>query len=684
MKMLTQVLFVFLIVSVGQAAPVYVDAEGGAGGNTVRASDGHVDAWWTSATAPDGLWGRRTGFANNPNFELGTPDNDIFEASGTGSEQEDAVLIVTTITDLNPGSMYRVDVVFWSSTSQNWSIRAGFDSETSRFYDRLGADGATAGTPTEKTEGDRAEYTGFVGYAEADQNGQIKVYINDKPSDSSQGGWYDRTWYDGLLVEKFSVASDPTPPDDPAGENPVPVTEDLSWTVLDSNVEYIDLYLGTENEPNLALKPQYKKLDFEEVSTLSLPYDPGTLEYETVYYWRIDTYEPNTLPGGTGSLRAVGPVWSFVTVPEAPVVSPVVPAYTAVEGDGTVDVQMSAAGINIESYAWYKLGDPDPLPDDEKYDGVSTNTLTIHDVVPADEGYYYCIGSNAAGSDSSINEETGQGAGRLLTYRLMSYYPMEVVSVVGDETITPDVVGDYDLVLTGDDAVVGIPTLDTNVPDPAVGSYSLRFDNDGTNDPNGQYAVLAAGVADYEDLTLAAWITWNGGANWQRILDFGNNTSEYLFLSPISGGGNLRFAITTGGGGSEQRVETAPMPVEQWVYVAVTLRGDTARLYVNGELIQTNTGVTLDPMDIRPTLNYLGKSQFDDPYFNGLIDDLKIYNYARTTEQIALDYLAVRGDWICNNELTLPYDFDGDCRIGLSDFAIFADTWLQSNRIYAP
>jgi hypothetical protein len=60
-----------------------------------------------------------------------------------------------------------------------------------------------------------------------------------------------------------------------------------------------------------------------------------------------------------------------------------------------------------------------------------------------------------------------------------------------------------------------------------------------------------------------------------------------------------------------------------------------------------------------------------------------VYNYARTTEQIAQDYLAVRGDWVCNYELyDLPFDFDGDCRVGLADFAMFAEAWLDSYRIY--
>ena len=40
-----------------------------------------------------------------------------------------------------------------------------------------------------------------------------------------------------------------------------------------------------------------------------------------------------------------------------------------------------------------------------------------------------------------------------------------------------------------------------------------------------------AGVA----FSFAAWIRWNGGANWQRIFDFGNSTTHYMFLTPNVG-----------------------------------------------------------------------------------------------------------------------------------------------------
>jgi autotransporter-associated beta strand protein len=164
-----------------------------------------------------------------------------------------------------------------------------------------------------------------------------------------------------------------------------------------------------------------------------------------------------------------------------------------------------------------------------------------------------------------------------------------------------------------------------------------------TNGHNGQALVfdgantivtLPPNIANNNAFTFAAWINWSGGANWQRIFDFGNSTTHYLFLTPSSGSGTLRFAIKNGG--SEQIVETSGLAQNQWRHVAVTLSGNTARLYVNGVLAAQNTSLSITPASFSPRVNFLGESQFiADPLFSGLMDEVLITDYAMSAAQIA-------------------------------------------------
>ncbi|MDQ0060495.1 hypothetical protein J2T14_002667 [Paenibacillus harenae] len=172
-------------------------------------------------------------------------------------------------------------------------------------------------------------------------------------------------------------------------------------------------------------------------------------------------------------------------------------------------------------------------------------------------------------------------------------------------------------------AVLGTPVY-------TEGKTGQAISLDGTDD----YVQLPSThtLAGNNEITLAAWVYWKGGNQWQRIFDFGNNTNQYLFLTPRSGNNTLRFAIKNGSG--EQMVQTSQLAVNQWVHVAVTLGENTAKLYVNGELKATNSSVTIKPSDFKPSVNYIGKSQWPDPLLNGLIDEFRVYNYVLSADEI--------------------------------------------------
>ena len=160
-----------------------------------------------------------------------------------------------------------------------------------------------------------------------------------------------------------------------------------------------------------------------------------------------------------------------------------------------------------------------------------------------------------------------------------------------------------------------------------VGTNSFVFDG------STRHVNLPSTIANFNQLTVATWVYWNGGAVWQRIFDFGNGTDQYLFLSPAASGAGLRFAIKNGG--AEQVLNAPALATGQWVHVAVTLGASSAQLYVNGSQVATSTGITIKPSDIKPAVNYIGKSQWPDPLFNGRIDDFRVYNHALSAAAVA-------------------------------------------------
>ena len=153
----------------------------------------------------------------------------------------------------------------------------------------------------------------------------------------------------------------------------------------------------------------------------------------------------------------------------------------------------------------------------------------------------------------------------------------------------------------------------------------------------GGNASLPTGiVSGLNDFTIAAWIKPTSLAAWARVFDFGTGTNDYMFLSPDAGATNkLRFAITTSGNTHEQVVDGPAITAGVWTHVAITLAGNTATLYVNGIAVGTNTGMTIHPTALGNTnQNYLGKSQFADPAYNGSIDDFRIYGLALSAAEV--------------------------------------------------
>jgi autotransporter-associated beta strand protein len=167
------------------------------------------------------------------------------------------------------------------------------------------------------------------------------------------------------------------------------------------------------------------------------------------------------------------------------------------------------------------------------------------------------------------------------------------------------------------------------------GIISNAIDFNGTNG----YVSLPQGMlTNLSDFTIATWVNPDSISMWSRIFDFGSGPTTNMFLTPRSGDGTVRFAITIGGGNNEQRIDgNAPLPAGTWTHVAVTFSGTLGTLYVNGSPVGTNSMMVLSPSTLGATTqNWIGRSQYSgDPYLNGRVDEFRIYNRALAPSEIS-------------------------------------------------
>lgn len=162
-----------------------------------------------------------------------------------------------------------------------------------------------------------------------------------------------------------------------------------------------------------------------------------------------------------------------------------------------------------------------------------------------------------------------------------------------------------------------------------------------TMNGSNEYVSLPGGiVSGLTSFSICAWFNLSAATTWSRIFDFGTGTTAFMFLTPNSSAGTLRFSITTGGSGPEQQMNAAALATGSWQQVAVTLTANMGILYVNGAQVAENASMTLNPASLGTTTqNWLGRSEFaGDPYLDGQIDNFRIYDRALTAAEVQTLY----------------------------------------------
>lgn len=154
---------------------------------------------------------------------------------------------------------------------------------------------------------------------------------------------------------------------------------------------------------------------------------------------------------------------------------------------------------------------------------------------------------------------------------------------------------------------------------------------------NGHVALPAGILKDVADFTLAVWVLQQRATPGNaRVFDFG--TSDITYLALLTSASTLRFASTgTSFFGEENVPAPAALATGRWVHLAVTRRGNTVTLYVDGQPAGTNAAAEFAPFQMGDTAqNWLGRAQYGgDPYLAGRLQDFRLYSGALSAAQVA-------------------------------------------------
>jgi len=134
-------------------------------------------------------------------------------------------------------------------------------------------------------------------------------------------------------------------------------------------------------------------------------------------------------------------------------------------------------------------------------------------------------------------------------------------------------------------------------------------------------------------MTLEAWVNPSTVSSvWRDVIYKGNDN---YYLEGTSDHSGAPDAGGTFGGANANAFGTTALPVNTWSHLALTYDGATLSLYVNGALVSSvaRTGAiatSTNPLQI-------GGDGLFGQNFNGLIDEVRIYNTALTAAAIQTD-----------------------------------------------
>jgi chitodextrinase len=417
--------------------------------------------------------------------------------------------------------------------------------------------------------------------------------------------------YSAIATATTPAAPDTTPPSAPTGLAPTVVDSgriDLAWTASSDNVGVTGYRV--ERCPGASCT------NFTEVGTpTGTTFSSTGLAAGTTYRFRVRAVDAATNFSGYSTIvNAATPA-----VPDTAAPSDPTGLVATANGSGQVDLTWTASSDNV-GVTGYRV---------ERCQGAGCTSFTQ-------------VGTPTGTSFS----DTGLGASTTYRYRVrasdaalnLSGYSGIAEATTGATSPTPPgLVGAWGFG-EGTGSTAADASGNGNTGTITSAAWSTQGHSGNALSFNGTSSVVrVAGTTSLNPggaLTMSAWIRPTASsAGWRTILA---RQADVYFLMAGSDAGTLRPA---GGGtmGTSVNYVTGPtaLAANAWTHVAVTYDGAMLRMFINGTQVSARANGGVIPATTNPL--WIGGNQPYGEYFQGLIDDVRVYNRALTALDIQND-----------------------------------------------
>jgi hypothetical protein len=362
--------------------------------------------------------------------------------------------------------------------------------------------------------------------------------------------------------------------------------------------------------------------------------------------------------------------------------SPLAPVISAEPQDLSIDMRSETEAVlsckvkspAAPSISWYKYSsaDDDILMDAgsvavaELLTGEFAATLTITNLTRDDCGQYYCV---------AVNED-GRAVSRMANVNLkeiLAHYSLDSADYSGGKYT--DLSGN-----ARDAAVSGTPSFTAGADGKTSGAISLTS-------TSGSASCGAWNPSEGSgQMSISAWVFWAGGNQTSIIADKSNswNSSQMMWTWGINPDTQRINFVSEGSSDFQTAISSAGFAQGQWHHLLIThdAANNAAALYVDTQLV--NSGVVVLGTKTDAPLR-IG-SDAGGRYFNGRLDDVRIYNYV-PDENGRLD--AYNGAALVKKKVCRPDSYESeldisgpdgtpDCEINIYDILSLATGWLSS------